>query len=44
MDDEPGFVTDSGLVLTGAFIQNLREVGLESLANYYQVMYNLYFE
>lgn len=37
-------VSDSGLVVTDEFIQTLREVGLESLANYYETMYKLAFE
>jgi hypothetical protein len=35
-------VTDSGLVITRAFLDNLRAVGLESMATYYEVVYNLY--
>lgn len=38
---KPVGVADSGLEVTPEFIQILREVGLESLANYYTGVYRL---
>lgn len=40
MSSEPVIAADSGLAITHEFIQTLREVGLESLANYYLAVYN----
>lgn len=37
-------VTESGLVLTREFIENLRAVGLEQMATYYLTVYNLFFD
>jgi hypothetical protein len=42
MDEQ--VVTDSGLVISRAFLDTLRQTGLESLARYYEVVYNLYFD
>jgi hypothetical protein len=37
--DVPIGVTDSGLEVTPRFIQGLRDVGMESLADYYEGLY-----